>query len=73
MSRTLEVRSRCVRCHCAVELGFEPWAGSGPATAAEWTCPGCDAVNQVPAIGEVTWVDARSGAKPERTPPVRTH
>lgn len=75
MAETMTIKSRCHRCSCAVELGFAPWAGSGPALFSEWTCPSCGESNHVPAIGEVNWVDlrARHAARPERTPPVTTH
>jgi hypothetical protein len=75
MSRTMTLRSRCSRCNCAVELGFTPWAGSGPATAAEWECPECKDPNHLPAIGEVTWVDARAEQtpRPDRSTPARPH
>ena len=75
MSRTMTLRSRCGRCECAVELGFTPWAGTGPATAAEWECPECHGSNHLPAIGEVSWVDTRGekAERPDRTTPVRTH
>jgi len=75
MSRTMTLRSRCGRCERAVELRFVPWAGSGPATAAEWACPECQAPNHLPAIGEVTWVDLREDKSTTPDPPtsVRTH
>lgn len=75
MSRTMTLRSRCTRCDGAVELGFTPWSGSGPATAAQWSCPECQAENDVPAIGEVSWVDPRPDrqSRPARSAPVRTH
>lgn len=75
MSRTMTLRSRCSSCDRAVELGFTPWAGAGPATAAEWECPECRASNHLPAIGEVSWVDIRAEKSPraDRSTPVRTH
>jgi hypothetical protein len=74
MGRTMTLRSRCGRCEHAVELGFAPWAGSGPATAAEWDCPACAALNHLPAIGEVTWVDSRIERRPHADrAPVRIH
>ena len=74
MSKTMTLRSRCTRCDGAVELGFLPWTGNGPATAADWACPSCACMNQVPAIGTVTWVDVRPerADKPDRNP-TRTH
>lgn len=74
MGRTMTLRSRCSRCEHAVELGFMPWAGSGPATAAEWICPACQGANHLPAIGQVTWVDSRADrTSPSERTPVRTH
>jgi hypothetical protein len=74
MSRTMALRSQCSRCNGAVELGFVPWSGTGPATAADWSCPACGMVNQVPAIGEVVWVETpgNRGDRPER-PALRPH
>lgn len=70
MSRTMALRSQCNRCDCHVELGFVPWRGTGPATAADWACPECSAINQVPAIGEVVWVEtSRRPDKPARPTP----
>lgn len=73
MASTMTLRSRCSCCDHAVELGFAPWAGSGPATAAEWACPACHAGNHLPAIGEVIWLDSRADRRAPVEPPLRTH
>jgi hypothetical protein len=75
MPGTMTLRSRCGPCGGAVELGFTPWAGRGPAVAAEWTCPTCETTNMVPAIGEIGWVEPVPGARGGRAPQpsVRTH
>ena len=75
MPRTMTLHSRCRTCECEVDLGFTPWAGRGPAVAAEWTCPACHAINSVPAIGEVAWVERHIDTPPSSSHPdvARTH